>query len=386
MFETSHPSPVLGYEPPAGYLDAVGGMPMPAAAREALSAGLERAWADPARMHHFGRFAGAVLDQASAGIRDYLAVPEARIYWGASAAEVITMVITSLAAERVAAGATPALALSAVESFAVLGAAQRTGLSVTAVGVDHTGAVEAVDFTAALAQGAALACLQAANSEVGTLQPLAAVHTACSALGIPLVVDATAGMGLAIPEEWDLLVAAGRDWGAPAGAAFVAVRPHVRWSPPLAPDRGWLGGFPNVPSAAAAAHSLAHLAQHGPAESARLFELTAALRTELHTIAGVRVLGSPDRRLPHITTVLISGASGEELVHALGTRGIAVASGSACTADASQGSHVLVAMGVTQPDQAVINNLRISLPIGCTSETLDAFISEFRSVTEQITS
>ena len=73
-----------------------------------------------------------------------------------------------------------------------------------------------------------------------------------AAEGIPLVVDATAGMGLAIPENWDLLIAAGRDWGAPAGAAFVAVRPNVRWNPPLAPDRGWLGGFPNVPAAAAA--------------------------------------------------------------------------------------------------------------------------------------
>ena len=385
MFETSHPSPVLGYAPPAGYLDAVGGMPMPQSAREAFHAGLDRAWADPARMHHFGRFSGAVLDQASAGIRTCLGAPDARIYWGASAAEVITMVITSLADERVAAGVTPALVLSAVESFAVLGAAQRTGLSLTAVGVDHNGAVDAADFTEALAQGAALACLQAANSEVGTLQPLTTVYPQCAAEGIPLVVDATAGMGLAIPENWDLLIAAGRDWGAPAGAAFVAVRPNVRWNPPLAPDRGWLGGFPNVPAAAAAAHSLAHLAQHGPAESARLFDLTATLREGLDATQGVQVLGSRDHRLPHITTVLISGASGEELVHALGARGIAVASGSACTADAAQGSHVLVAMGVIPPDQAVINNLRISLPIGCTSETLEMFISEFRSVMERIT-
>jgi cysteine desulfurase len=127
------------------------------------------------------------------------------------------------------------------------------------------------------------------------------------------------------------------------------------------------------------------LAQHGPAESARLFDLTAALREGLDATQGVQVLGSPDHRLPHITTVLISGASGEELVHALGTRGIAVASGSACTADAAQGSHVLVAMGVIPPDQAVINNLRISLPIGCTSETLEMLISEFRSVMERIT-
>lgn len=386
MFETSHPSPVLGYEPPAGYLDAVGGMPMPIAAREAFHAGLDRAWADPARMHHFGRFSGAVLDQASAGIRTCLGAPDARIYWGASAAEVITMVITSLAAERVAMGAPSNVVLSAVESFAVLGAAQRTGLHVSSVGVGQTGAVEPTNFVTALGNGAALACVQAANAEVGTLQPLAAVHTACSAVGTPLVVDATAGMGLAMPREWDLLVAAGRDWGAPAGAAFVAVRPHVRWSPPLAPDRGWLGGFPNVASAAAAAHSLAHLAQHGPAEATRLFDLTAALRSELGATPGVRVLGSPDQRLPHITTVLITGASGEECVHALSARGIAVASGSACTADASQGSHVLVAMGVIPPDHTVINNLRISLPIGCTSETLETFISEFRSVIEHITS
>lgn len=384
MFKTSHPSPVLGYQPPTGYLDAVGGMPLALAAREAFDAALDRAWADPARMHHYGRFAGAVLDQAGAGIRDYLGAPDARIYWGSSSAEVITMVITSLAAERVASGARPELVLSAVESFAVIGAAQRSGMAVVSVGVDADGSVDADGFAAAVASGAALACLQAANAEVGTLQPLSAVHEACASSGTPLVVDATACLGLMVPDSWDLLIAAGRDWGAPAGAAFVAVRPHVRWSPPLAPDRGWLGGFPNVPAAAGAAHSLAHLAKHRPAESARLFDLTTALRRELDMIPQVQVLGSADRRLPHITTVLIAGASGEEIVHALGARGIAVASGSACTADAAQGSHVLVAMGAISGDHHVINNLRISLPIGCTSDTLDSFTSEFRSIVERV--
>jgi cysteine desulfurase len=361
-------------------------MPLPRAAREALDAGLDRAWADPARLHHFGRFSGAVLDQASAGIREILGAPDARIYWGSSAAEVITMVITSLAAERVAAGATPAIVVSAVETFAVLGAAERSGMAVTPVGVDGFGEVDAQAFGQAVQQGAAVACLQAANAEVGTLQPLAAVHAACGHAGTPLVVDATAGMGLAWPDAWDLLVAAGRDWGAPAGAAFVAVRPEVRWSPPLAPDRGWLGGFPNVPAAAAAAHSLAQLAGHAAEEGSRLFALSEALRIFLDDIPSVQVLGAPEKHLPHIVTALIHGASGEEMVHALGARGVAVASGSACTADTSQGSHVLRAMGVTPADQHLINNLRISLPIGCTSETVDMCATELSALLQEFTS
>lgn len=361
-------------------------MPLPKPAREALHASLDRAWADPARIHHFGRFSDAVLDQAGAGIREHIGAPDARIYWGASAAEVITMVITSLAAERVTAGAKPSVVVSAVESFAVLGAAERSGMAVTTVGVNGFGEVDVENFGHAVRQGAAVACLQAANSEVGTLQPLVAAHTACALAGTPLVVDATAGMGLVWPEAWDLLVAAGRDWGAPAGAAFVAVRPHVRWSPPLAPDRGWLGGFPNVPAAAAAAHSLAHLAEHAAEENSRLFALCGALRQSLETIPQVQVLGAPEERLPHVVTALIEGASGEEIVHALSARGIAVASGSACTADTSQGSHVLNAMGITRADQQVINNLRISLPIGCTSDTLNTFVTELKELLQGFTS
>ena len=101
-------------------------------------------------------------------------------------------------------------------------------------------------------------------------------------------------------------------------------------------------------------------------------ELTARLRTELPAVdAAVRLAGDPDDRLPHIVTFTVDGVVGEELVAELGRRGLSVASGSACTSDARMPSQVLEAMGL-RADASI----RVSLPYGCSAETVDALVRE----------
>jgi cysteine desulfurase len=65
---------------------------------------------------------------------------------------------------------------------------------------------------------------------------------------------------------------------------------------------------------------------------------------------------------------------GEVLVGELDRRGVSVASGSACTADARMASHVLPAMG-----PASDASVRVSLPLGCSAATVDLLLREFPS-------
>lgn len=372
MSGTSHPRPDALFRPPDGYLDAVGGQPVAAPVQAAFSAALERAWSDPARLHHPGRTAGAILDASRASIAGYLGVRAADVYLAGSAAEGLAMVVGGVARSRIASGSRSRIVHSAVESFAVMGAcAAIPDSEVVVVDVTASGAIDPRALAAALTDDTALVCLQGANSEIGTRQPLADVHALCQERGIPLIVDAAQSLGHApVPTSWDVLVCAGRDWGGVPGAAIVAVRPGIRWDPPLAPDRGWLGGFPNIPAAAACATALDLLAPHVEAMAQEHHALTATLRDSLpDRIPGLIVLGDPDDRLPHIVTMVLESGVGEEVVIALGQRGISIASGSACTADAARASHVVEALGYRG-----LASIRVSLPFGCTAQTVDDFV------------
>jgi cysteine desulfurase len=53
-------------------------------------------------------------------------------------------------------------------------------------------------------------------------------------------------------------------------------------------------------------------------------------------------------RIPNTSFFAVNGIEGETLVMALDRKGFAVASGSACSSDSTEPSHVLLAMGVSE--------------------------------------
>lgn len=363
------PDPVPS--PPSGYLDAVGGQPLLAAAQAARQAAQEQAWADPARLHHLGRRAGLILDTARASLASSLGVRPTDLYFTSSGPTAAALAIGGVVAAR---GDRPARVLiSAVESLAVQEPAARAADTLDVLPVDPDGRVRVPAATEALREPAALACVQAANGEVGTRQPLSAIADLCRSAGVPLLVHAVQVIGRdPVPQDWDVLVASARDWGGPAGVGILAVRPTARWRPDASPDRGWVGGFPDIPGAAAAAAALEYLLPHVGTEAARAHALVALLRAELpRRVPGLRVVGPDEGRLPHLVTFTLPDVTGEAVVIELDRRGIAVASGSACTADSRLPSQVLPAMGIAET-----TSLRVSLPFGCPAASVHLLLDE----------
>ncbi len=359
------PAPI----PPTGYLDAVGGQPMLPVARAAWLAAGDQSWADPARLHHRGRRAGMVLDAARASVASSIGARPDEIFFTASGPVSIAAAVAGMLEGR--SRVSTRVVAGAVESMALMDAAAAGDLDL--VGVDRDGRIDLDAWRAAVSQPTALACLQAANAEVGTRQPISQAARIARDQGVPLLVDATQVIGRdAVPPDWDLLTASARDWGGPAGVGILAVRAGARWLPEQTPDRGWVGGFPDISAAAAAATALEYLRPAAAAESDRLRALVALLRAELPAVVvGLDVAGSADDRLPHIVTFTCADVTGELLVTELDRRGVAVASGSACTADNRMPSHVLAAMGLSR-DASV----RVSLPFGCSLETVELLIRE----------
>jgi cysteine desulfurase len=274
---------------------------------------------------------------------------------------------------------TGAIALSAVESLTLFEAADHSARAVEVMPVDSFGRVmlesipEQPDW--------AVACLQAANLEVGTRQPVDHLATLLDPHGIPLLVDATACPArIALPAGWTALAVSARDWGGPAGVGALVIRQGTSWVSPPGSERGWLGGFPDIPSAASAGIAAETIEPAWEAEARRAHGLIARIRTAIADgIPDVDIVGDPEDRLPHVVTFSALYCSGEAVVTELDRRGIAVASGSACVSDTERPSHVLAAMGALTG-----GNVRVSLPFGCTDETVDHFIREIPDVINSV--
>jgi cysteine desulfurase len=256
---------------------------------------------------------------------------------------------------------------------------------VAVVGVDRLGRVDAEAFARELrAPGTALACLQAANHEVGTVQPLAPVFEAAAAAGVPLLVDAAQVVGrMPVPQEWSVLCASSHKWGGPTGVGVLAVRRGTRFAPTWAVDEhedGRVPGAVNLPGIVAAAASLVAREQEREAEAVRLRALTDRLRSVLPTIAGdIDVFGDPDDRLPNLVAFSCPAVNAEALVLDLDEAGFEVSSGSACTSDTVTPSHVLVAMGAADR-----GNVRVSLPFGTAEEDVERFLAVLPQVVDRL--
>lgn len=326
----------------AGYLDSATAAPLHPAARDALLAALDEGWADPDRRYATARRARQLHDAAAEAVAAVVGArrDEVALVAGDVLASTLGVLGTLGARRRVGNRAVH----SAVEHSAVLQACATA--APVEVPVDRLGRVDVDAFTAAAAEpGTALACLQTANGEVGTRQPVERVVDACAGAGVPLLVDATASLGHErLPGGWSVLTGSARTWGGPAGVSLLVVRTGTRWVPPLPGDER-VPPAP-LPLAVAAAVGLQAAAAEAAAEDARLRPLVDRLRTGLAArVPGLEVAGDPDDRLPHVVTVSCLYVDGEQLLGELDRAGLAVSSGSACTSSTLQPSHVLAAMG-----------------------------------------
>jgi cysteine desulfurase len=368
----------------SGYLDAATSEPLHPAARDVLLEALDSGWADPARIYHEGRNARLLLDNAREVIADALGARPDEVYFTSSGTAAIRAGLGAATLARRRTGRH--VVHSAVEHSAVMHSVSEP-LTAVGIGVDRLGRVDLDAFATAVREPlVALAALQSANHEVGTRQPLAEVAEACTAAGVPLLVDGAASVGHEeVPPVWSLLTASAHKWGGPAGVGVLGVRKSVRLLPRWPVDErehGLAPGHPNIPAVLAAAAAL----QARRAEAAELGERhrgwIAELRDRLaQTVDDVEVVGDPDDRLPHILTFSCLYVDGEALVTALDAAGFAVSSGSACTSSTLRPSHVLAAMGVLTH-----GNVRVSLGRDTTYDEVTRFAEALPGLVRRIRS
>ena len=366
------------------FLDCSSGEPLLPEAREAWLLAASSGWGDPRRLHRPGRLAAQALDVARARVAAHVGARADEVVLTGPLAPTAQAAVAGLVLGRRRVGRT--VVTSAVEHSAVLGAAAEHGEHVR-VGVDLLGRLDLAAWAEAVAApGVAVACLQVANHEVGTLQPYAAAAEACRSAGVPLVLDATTALGRLDTTDlggWSVLIGWAGAYGGPSSVGFMVVRRGTRWRAPFPADDHQEGRWPgvvDVPAvwSAVAALDAAEAVRDGSGERQR--RLVDRLRREIGTrVPDVDVVGDPVDRVPHLLTFSALYVDGETLTIELDRAGFAVASGSACSASSEHPSHVLAAMGALTH-----GNVRLGLTRTTTEAEVDAFLDVLPGVVGEI--
>jgi cysteine desulfurase len=257
------------------------------------------------------------------------------------------------------------------------------GFSVTFVGVDEYGMVDPRDIEGALTAETIIISVMHANNEVGTIQPIAEIGRMARERGILFHTDAvqTAGHIPVRVDELgvDLLAISGHKLYGPKGVGALYVRKGTRIAAFMhggGQERGLRSGTENVPGIV----GLGRAAEIAQAEMGVEVGHLTRLRDRLveglmERIPQIRLNGHPTRRLPNNVNVSVASVEGESLAVSLDLEGIAVSTGSACSSETMEPSHVLTAMGV--PVELARGSVRFSLGRENTDAEIDRVLEAF---------
>ena len=335
-------------------------------------------YGNPFSLHLFGNETGLAVTQARQTIADILKAKPNEIIFTASGSEADNLAIRGIAKAYKHRG--KHIITSTIEHPAVKNTfmdLMEDGFEITMVPVDENGVMIMDEFKKALREDTILVSVMHANNEVGSFQPIEEIAKITKERKIIFHVDAVQTMGKVeiYPEKMgiDLLSFSGHKFHAPKGIGVLYKRDGVRLARIITggnQEGKRRPGTSNVPYIVGLAKALQMAVANMKEEWNREETLRDYFEEEVSKrIPEIKINGKGARRLPGTSSITFKYLEGESMLLNLSLKGIAVSSGSACSSDSLQPSHVLLAMGV--PAEFAHGTLRFSLSKYTTKEEID---------------
>jgi cysteine desulfurase len=312
------------------------------------------------RTHAFGRAAAEAVERARGQIADLIHAHPSEIVFTSGATESNNLAIKGVLDFYKTKG--NHLVTVATEHPSVLDACralEKEGRArVTVLPVKPDGLLDLDVLRAALTPETVLVSVMAANNEIGVLQPVAEIGRLCHERGVLFHTDAAQALGR-IPLDVgemavDLMSMSAHKVYGPKGVGALHVRkrnPRVRLTAQIdggGHENGMRSGTLPVPLIVGFGEACAIAGREMAEEANRLLALRERLRRRIfEAFDHVRLNGSLERRLPGNLNVSFEYVEGESLI--LGMADVAVSSGSACASAKLEPSHVLHALGLSEP-------------------------------------
>ncbi|WP_243524589.1 cysteine desulfurase family protein [Bacillus pseudomycoides] len=269
---------------------------------------------------------------------------------------------------------------------------EREGFEVTYLPVDETGRVRVFDVKEALTDETILVSIMFGNNEVGTVQPIAEIGELLKEHHAYFHTDAVQAYGLTAIDVKDmgidLLSISAHKINGPKGVGFLYASTQVKFEPLLTggeQERKRRAGTENVPSIVGLQHAVL-LAEKTREQKIAQYEEFKDIMVSVFQKEDItfEVNGNLEYSLLHVFNVSFTGMDIEPFLVNLDLAGIAVSSGSACTAGSIDPSHVLVAMFGKDSDQ-IRSSVRFSFGLGNTKEQVEKAAYETVKIVKRLT-
>ncbi len=376
------------------YLDHAATTPIHPDVLEAMIPVMQNVFGNPSSIHSYGREASKLLERARSSIAKQLKVKPNELIFTGGGTEADNLAIVGVAQAAKARGKGNHLITTEIEHHAVLKTCQyleHQGFEVTYLKVNSKGRVSLDDLKAAVRPETSFVSIMYGNNEVGTLQPIEEIGAFLRENSILFHTDAVQAFGL-VPMDLstlpvDLLSMTGHKINGPKGVGLLYVRDGVSLFSHQhggEQERKRRAGTQNVPGIIGLQKAI-EIALETREEKRAFYTKWRTCFTETLDEKGITYHqnGDLDHQLPHVLNLYFPGTHVESLLMNLDLEGIAVSSGSACTAGSVEPSHVLTAMyGEGGPESKA--SIRISFGLYNTEETVRAAATRLSNVVDRL--
>ena len=338
-------------------------------------------------IHSFGEEAKDALENARQKLAEYINAGPENIIFTSGGTESDNLAIKGTAYALKNKG--KHIITSKFEHHAVLETCQaleKEGFEVTYLGISNDGLVNSEELKKAIRDDTILVTIMHANNEIGTIQDIEKIGKMCAEKGIIFHTDAVQSLGK-VPIDVNEMHIGLASFSAhkihgPKGIGILYIKDKKSIKPLFqggAQEFSLRPGTENVSSAVGFAKAVDMLSE---TDVKKMAELRDYLIEELLKIPEACLNGSRENRLCNNVNVSFSHIEGESILLGLDDKGVAVSTGSACTSQKLEPSHVLLAMGV-KPEDAH-GSIRFSLSKYTTKEEIDYTLQAVKDVVENL--
>ena len=372
------------------YLDNNATTPLDPAVAEKMSWFLKEHFGNPSSLYPIGRQVKEMINEAREHVAKALGAFKSEVYFTGSGTEsdnhAILGVLEAYPDKK-------EFITSAVEHPAVHQTAiylEKKGYKVTYVPVDRYGLIDLDFLRSAVTLRTALVSIMYGNNEIGTIQPIEEVVRIAQDKGVLVHTDAVQAFGkidfridrLGV----DLLSVSSHKIYGPKGVGALFVKKGT----PLLPflhgghqERGLRPGTENSIGIVGFGEAARILPEKFEADQARIRHLADRLKRGIETkIPKVHLNGHPERRIKSTLNYSFLGLEAEAVLLSLATKEIYVSTGSACSSESEDVSHVLLAIGL-RPEIAR-STVRMSLGRFNTDQDIDIVLKELPDIVEKL--
>ncbi len=313
------------------------------------------AYGNPSSIHAFGRDADAELTKARDRIAKAINAKPSEIYFTSGGTEANNWALYGIAMANKNKG--NHIITSQIEHHSIMDTCkflETIGFKITYLPVDENGLVSIADLLHYIEKDTILISIMSANNEVGTIQNIQTISAIAHEKGVIFHTDAVQAIG-AIKVDVakmgiDALSLSAHKIYGPKGSGALYVKTGIKIANLIHggnQEKGKRAGTVNVVGAVGLGKAIEIADRDLSVNTKKLKMMREYFVSELvKRIDYIKLNGHPQQRLPGLVNVSFEFIEGESILMLLDLEGIAVSTGSACSSNSLEPSHVLTAMGV----------------------------------------